>query len=94
MGLVAPRHVGPSQTRARTRVPCIGRRILNHCATREVPPTASEKFTSGFSDGNSGGPTITPRAVACVRGGGDEVLEVGAEGWGAWCPGWGRNGIA
>ena len=24
-------------TRARTRVPCIGRRILNHGATREVP---------------------------------------------------------
>ena len=37
MGLVAPRHVGSSWTRARTRVPCIGRRILNHCATREVP---------------------------------------------------------
>ena len=29
-GPVAPRHVGSSQTRARTRVPCIGRRILNH----------------------------------------------------------------
>ena len=37
MGLVAPRHVGSSGTRARTRVPCIGRQILNHCATREVP---------------------------------------------------------
>ena len=36
-GLVAPRHVGSSRTRARTRVPCIGRRILNHCTTREVP---------------------------------------------------------
>ena len=35
-GLVAPRHVGSSQTRARTRVPCIGRQILNHCATRET----------------------------------------------------------
>ena len=35
-GLVAPRHVGSSQTRARTRVPCIGRWILNHCATREA----------------------------------------------------------
>ena len=34
-GLVAPRHVGSSQTRARTHVPCIGRQILNHCATRE-----------------------------------------------------------
>ena len=36
-GLVTPRHVGSSQTRARTRVPCIGRQILNHCATREAP---------------------------------------------------------
>ena len=37
MGPVAPWHVGSSQTRARTRVPCIGRQILNHCATREAP---------------------------------------------------------
>ena len=37
-GLVAPRHVGSSQTRARTRVACIGRQILNHCATREALP--------------------------------------------------------
>ena len=36
-GLVAPRHVGSSWTRARTHVPCIGRWILNHCTTREVP---------------------------------------------------------
>ena len=36
-GPVAPRHVGSSQTRARTRVPCISRQILNHCATREAP---------------------------------------------------------
>ena len=36
-GPVAPRHVGSSQTRARTRVPRIGRRTLNHCATREAP---------------------------------------------------------
>ena len=35
-GLVAPWHVGSSQTRARTCVPCVDRRILNHCATREV----------------------------------------------------------
>ena len=35
-GLVAPRHVGSSQMRARTHVPCIGRWILNHCATREA----------------------------------------------------------
>ena len=30
-GLAAPRHVGSSQTRAQTRVPCIGRQTLNHC---------------------------------------------------------------
>ena len=36
-GLVAPRHVGSSQTRDRTRVPCIGRQTPNHCATREIP---------------------------------------------------------
>ena len=41
MGLVALQHVGSSQTRARTRVPCIGRQILNHCATREAPPASS-----------------------------------------------------
>ena len=35
-GLVAPRHVGSSQTRAQTRVPCIGRQTLNHRATREA----------------------------------------------------------
>ena len=36
-GLVAPWHMGSSQTRSRTRVPCIGRQTLNHCATREAP---------------------------------------------------------
>ena len=35
-GPAAPRHVGSSQTRARTRVPCTGRQTLNHCATREA----------------------------------------------------------
>ena len=45
MGLVAPRHVGSSRTRARTRVPCIERRILNHCTTREVPKVGLFKNT-------------------------------------------------
>ena len=36
-GPVAPRHVGSSRTRARTRVPCTGRQTLNRCATREAP---------------------------------------------------------
>ena len=44
-GSVAPRHVGSSQTRARTRVPCIGRQILNHCATREAPQSCFFKYS-------------------------------------------------
>ncbi|XP_060024105.1 transcriptional activator Myb isoform X4 [Lagenorhynchus albirostris] len=36
MGPAAPWHVGSSWTGARTHVPCIGRRTLNHCATREA----------------------------------------------------------
>ena len=36
VGLVAAQHVGSSWTRARTRVPCIGRQIFNHCTTREA----------------------------------------------------------
>ena len=35
-GLVALQHVGSSWTRARTCAPCISRRILNHCTTREA----------------------------------------------------------
>ena len=35
-GLVAPRHVGSSWTRDQTHVPCIGRWILHHWATREA----------------------------------------------------------
>ena len=42
-GLVAPWHVRSSQTRDQTHVPCVGRRILNHCATREVLPTFLRK---------------------------------------------------
>ena len=36
-GFTTPRHAGSSCTRDRTRVLCIGRRILNHRTTREVP---------------------------------------------------------
>ena len=39
--LFAPQQMGSSRTRAQTHVPCIGRWILNHCATREVPGLAS-----------------------------------------------------
>ena len=40
-GLVTPWHVGSSQTRAQTHVPCISRQILNHWATREAPKLSS-----------------------------------------------------
>ena len=43
-GLVAPRHMGSSPTRARTLVPCTGRRVPNHCATREA------RFLSFFKE--------------------------------------------
>ena len=44
-GPAAPWHLGSSQTRARTRVPCIGRQTLNHCATREAQQSSlSSKF--------------------------------------------------
>ena len=33
-GLAAPRHVGSSQTKGQTHVPCTGRQILYHWATR------------------------------------------------------------
>ena len=42
-GPAAPRHVGSSQARAQTRVPCISRQTPNHCATREAP---SQLFNS------------------------------------------------
>ena len=50
MGLVAPRHVGSSWARARTRVSCIDRRTLNHCATREVPKWNFNLITFGSMD--------------------------------------------
>ena len=44
-GPAAPRHAGSSQTGARTRVPCIGRQTLNHCATREAPKQFFKRTT-------------------------------------------------
>ena len=37
MGLVTPRRMESSQIRDQTQVPCVGRWILNHWTTREVP---------------------------------------------------------
>ena len=53
-------HVGSSRTRGRTRVPCIGRRIPNHCTTREAhcqqflkkKNRIERKVTGCFKQGN------------------------------------------
>ena len=78
-GLVAPRHVGSSWTRARTRVPCIGRRILNHCATREAQKvgylmsqglslSVNQKapLEGCHSAGTAPGPRVKPRPLHCT----------------------------
>ena len=51
-GLVAPRHVGSSRTRAQTRVPCTGRQILKHCATGKVPQYAFEARSQEYLNVN------------------------------------------
>ena len=63
--------MGSSQSRAQTRVPCIGRRVLNHCATREVPTSAlllHASTTRGggvpFLEGPSRG-SVSPAQVRC-----------------------------
>ena len=82
-GQAAPRHVGSSQTRARTRVPCIGRRILNHCATREahshcfwcLPPVGKVGSVGcvGFLVEGTGACVLVGEAGSCPSGGQDCV---------------------
>ena len=51
--LGAPRYVRSSRTRARTCVPCIGRRILDHCATRETQEKKQDSDPKGRSGSTS-----------------------------------------
>ena len=44
MVIVAPQRVGSSQNRDWTRVPCIGRQILYHWATRKAPVLKNSLF--------------------------------------------------
>ena len=60
MGLVAPQHVGSSRTRARTRVPCIGRRILKHCTAREAPKSTFRRSFSSAAGGARSLPQLPP----------------------------------
>ena len=48
-GFVALRHVGSSRTRDRTRVSCVGRQILIHCAARESPGSLINLFNKPTS---------------------------------------------
>ena len=45
------KHGGSFQTRARTRFPCIGRQMLNHCATREAQACSFSVAFFFFFDG-------------------------------------------
>ena len=46
LGLVAVQQVGSAQIRDQTRVPCTGRWILHHWATREAPPSSFGVWSS------------------------------------------------
>ena len=46
-GLVALRHVKSSRTKDTTHVPCIGRQVPTHGATREVPVSSFLRTGSG-----------------------------------------------
>ena len=65
-GLVAPWRVGSSRTRARTRVPCIGRRILNHCATREARKVVFKSMLSPQSPSKNINP-VNPLAFRKIK---------------------------
>ena len=75
-GLVAPQHVGSSRTRARTRVPCISRRILNHCATREAPSTQFLKTNNPVFVELGRGVTRWFSEGTCKLGQGHQSLQV------------------
>ena len=56
MGLVAlihveSWHVESFRTKDRTHVPCIGRQVLSHCTTREVPKVGFKLWSWGNMDG-------------------------------------------
>ncbi|XP_054937655.1 dolichyl-diphosphooligosaccharide--protein glycosyltransferase subunit MAGT1 isoform X1 [Physeter macrocephalus] len=52
IGPAAPWNVRSSRTGARSRVPCIGRRTLNHCATREAPHSGSYSCSCSLPNTN------------------------------------------
>jgi len=84
--VVAPRHVGSSQMRDRTHVPCIGKRILNHWTSREGQISLlfrSNGRVLGFSGGsdskesgcNAGDPDLIPGSGRSPEGGNGNPLQ-------------------
>ena len=63
MGSVALRHVESSQTRDRTHVPRIGRKILNHRTIRKVFPTSLSTTSKHFSSVISPDFSVIPGTV-------------------------------
>ena len=73
-GLVAPWRVGSSWTRARTRVPCIGRRILSHQGSPCAPLFRTEFPKAGVTEPGEGKlfrlislASFPSRCTACIR---------------------------
>ncbi|XP_049561328.1 methionine-R-sulfoxide reductase B2, mitochondrial isoform X1 [Orcinus orca] len=88
-GLAAPWHVGSSRTGARTRVPCIGRRTLNHCATREARDGV---FNSGDAVGRFlWNQWFTELALGSGRGGGNRIVLGRKMIWGIKCSLYGNS---
>ena len=58
--------MGSSRTRARTRVPCIGRQILNHCSTREVREVAFDQHLTRAKNPSCGLTRITVVVLTAV----------------------------
>ena len=79
-GPAAPRHVGSSQTRARTRVPRTGRRTPNHCATREALQCSLRiRWDNGWN--------ITLVYSMCSINVSNSLLFSLLSKWGTWCRG-------
>ena len=82
--------MGSSHTKDRTHVPCIGRRVLNHYATREVPPSdfiLHQWFSASGDFPTSLPPRIPGDTWQCL----ETFLVVTLQGQGCYCSGVARD---